>query len=202
MNRGQELTCKVLILGESKVGKSSILNRFTEGSYSENLPPTLGIDYKIVRHKVAGMEGKLQIWDTAGQERFRSITESFYKGCNAVLLVFDLSDRESFVKVKTWLSNIHEKAGMGVLIVLLGNKCDLRTKPGVEMIPQPEIDALVQETQIQYFSTSAKEDVNVTEAFGYAARMVAEREREAKVSSLTDLRINAKAPEPKDKCCK
>ena len=202
MNSRQELTCKVLILGESKVGKSSILNRFTEGGYSENLPPTLGIDYKIVRHKVQGQEVKLQIWDTAGQERFRSITESFYKGCNAVLLVFDLSDRESFVKVKTWLGNIHEKAGSGVLVVLLGNKCDLRTRKDVELVTQPEIDALVSEMQIKYYATSAKEDINVTEAFGYAAKVVSEREREAKVSSMTDLRITAKRPETKDKCCK
>ena len=99
MISSNELIFKILILGESRVGKSSILNQFTENVFTENIPPTLGIDYKIQKVKVGDIYVKLQIWDTAGQERFRSITEGFYKGCNGVLLVFDLSDLESFKRI-------------------------------------------------------------------------------------------------------
>ena len=113
MNK-KEISCKVLILGESKVGKSSILNRFTEGVFTDNLPPTLGIDYKIMKMVVDDTDVKLQIWDTAGQERFRAITESFYRGCHGVILVFDVSDKETFEKVKGWIRSIKEKAGKGL----------------------------------------------------------------------------------------
>ena len=194
-------TCKVLILGESKVGKSSILNRFTEKRYTENLPPTLGIDYKIMKVNVSGYELKMQIWDTAGQERFRSITESFYKGCQAVLLVFDLSDHESFVKIKSWLININDKAGSHVLIVLIGNKCDLQ-KQGIEFVSQTEIDDLVNETQIKYFAASAKEDINVHEAFYHVAKIIVEKEKPMAQTLSSQLRISTVNDNKETKCCK
>lgn len=167
-----DITCKVLILGESKVGKSSILSRFTDKHFTENLPPTLGIDYKITKVNVDKTEVKLQIWDTAGQERFRSITESFYKGCQAVLLVFDLTDRDTFEKTKSWLMSIYEKAGKDVLIVLVGNKYDLKNQKGVEVVPEFEITGLAEAHQIAYFNASAKEDYNITEIFVYIAKTV------------------------------
>ncbi len=167
-----DLTCKVLILGESKVGKSSILSRFTDKHFTENLPPTLGIDYKITKIMVDKVEVKLQIWDTAGQERFRSITESFYKGCQAVLLVFDLTDRDSFEKTKGWLMSIYEKTGKEVVIILVGNKYDLKNSKGIEVVPQFEIDGLTDAHHIAYFNVSAKEDYNISEVFSYIAKHV------------------------------
>lgn len=202
MNQRNDLLCKVLILGESKVGKSSILSRFTEKTFTENLPPTLGIDYKIMRISIQGTDVKMQIWDTAGQERFRSITESFYKGCQGVLLVFDLTDPETFNKIKNWLVNIAEKAGSGVLVVLLGNKCDLKDKKDVILVPDEQIQALVNETHIKYFETSAKEDINVSEAFMYAARVITEGSREVKVPVNDDLRIGKRKEKEEGKCCK
>ena len=170
-----ELTCKVLILGESKVGKSSILNRFTEKHFTENLPPTLGIDYKIKKLIIDKTEVKLQIWDTAGQERFRSITESFYKGCNAVILVFDLTDRDSFEKTKSWLMSIYEKAGKEVFICLVGNKYDLKGSNGVELVNEVEINGLAEAHGIVYFPASAKQDYNIEEVFRFVAKNVKER---------------------------
>ena len=196
-----DASCKILILGESKVGKSSILNRFTEKTYAETLPPTLGIDYKITKMNVSGFDLKMQIWDTAGQERFRSITESFYKGCQAVLLVFDLSDRETFNKIKNWLANINEKAGTGVLIVLLGNKCDLVSKSEIELVNQEEIDCLVNALNIKYFATSAKEDINIHEAFYYIAKIIIEKEKESNALLDNDLRISKIPSNGSSKCC-
>ena len=171
MNK-QEISCKVLILGESKVGKSSILNRFTEGVFTENLPPTLGIDYKIMKMVVDDTDVKLQIWDTAGQERFRAITESFYRGCHGVILVFDVSDKETFEKVKGWIRNIKEKAGKNVEILLVGNKIDLKDANGVDLVDMEEIEQLALENEITHFLVSAKEDINIKETFQCMAEKV------------------------------
>jgi small GTP-binding protein len=194
-----DLTCKVLILGESKVGKSSILNRFTERHFTENLPPTLGIDYKITKVMIDKTEVKLQIWDTAGQERFRSITESFYKGCQAVLLVFDLTDRDTFEKTRSWLMSIYEKAGKDVIIVLVGNKYDLKESKGVEMVPEFEVDGLAKAHNISYFLASAKEDYNIQEIFKHIARSVKDR---AASSGDDGLMLGGNQGNANGSCCK
>ena len=139
----KELVGKILILGETKVGKSSILKRFTEKEFLQNIPPTLGIDYKIKNIVVGEYSLKMQIWDTAGQERFKSITEGFYKGCHGVLLVFDLTDTESFNRIKSWIESIRNKASEEVVICLVGNKLDLKNQEGIEVVKQEEIDTLV-----------------------------------------------------------
>ena len=196
-----DTSCKVLILGESKVGKSSILNRFTEKTYLESLSPTLGIDYKIMKMNISGFELKMQIWDTAGQERFRSITESFYKGCQAVLLVFDLTDKDTFYKIKNWLNNINEKAGNSVFIVLVGNKCDLKSNEDVEIVSQDEIYQMTQDTDIKYFATSAKEDVNIQEVFYYIARAVVDKEMKEPKKDPARVPLTYSPKSKKEKCC-
>lgn len=170
-----EVSCKILILGESKVGKSSVLNQFTEKVFTENLPPTLGIDYKIMKMNIDNVDVKLQIWDTAGQERFRSITESFYRGCHGVLLVFDLTDRDTFEKVKAWIINIHEKAGNSVVICLVGNKLDLKGSDSVDMVPTHEIEELAEAHSIKHFLISAKENINIYSAFHFLAEEIKDR---------------------------
>jgi len=194
-----DLTCKVLILGESKVGKSSILNRFTERHFTENLPPTLGIDYKITKVIIDKTEVKLQIWDTAGQERFRSITESFYKGCQAVLLVFDLTDRDTFEKTRSWLMSIYEKAGKDVIIVLVGNKYDLKESKGVEFVPEFEISGLAEAHNITYFLASAKEDYNIQEIFKHIAKSVKDK---AHGNGEEGIRLEGGEGNSNGTCCK
>ena len=105
----EQITAKILILGESKVGKSSLLLRFTENKFMETIGPTLGIDYKIKQLNSGKYTVNLQLWDTAGQERFKSITESYYHGAQGMALVFDIEDRDSFMKIGKWIENIDSK---------------------------------------------------------------------------------------------
>ena len=181
MDRRGDILAKILILGNSQVGKSSILNQFTEGVFTESIPPTLGIDYKINKVEVDGTEIKLQIWDTAGQERFKSITENFYKGAQGIILVFDLTDQESFSTIRNWLKNIYEKAGRSVVVCLLGNKLDIVEKANVDpgfridrkrFVPDHEIDELIKEVPIKFMKSSAKNDININESFQYLASQI------------------------------
>ena len=181
IDRRGDILGKVLILGNSQVGKSSILNQFTEGSFSDSMPPTLGIDYKISQIAVNGDTIKLQIWDTAGQEKFKSITENFYKGAQGIILVFDLIDRDSFANIRVWLKNIFDKAGKNVVICLVGNKLDLweEYQRDINLRPkcvvQDEIDQLIAEHSFYYLRTSAKQNVNIKEAFNYLASELLKR---------------------------
>ena len=184
MERRGDILAKILILGNSQVGKSSILNQFTDGIFSETIGPTLGIDYKINKVTVDGTEIKLQIWDTAGQERFRSITENFYKGAHGIVLVFDLCDKESFATIRNWLKNIYEKAGSNVIVCLVGNKLDLVKKANDDpnMIidrekfvnDETDVNELLKETPIKYMKASAKENTNIRDAFLYLAKEIKE----------------------------
>lgn len=181
MDRRGDILAKILILGNSQVGKSSILNQFTEGVFTETIPPTLGIDYKINKVNVEGTEIKLQIWDTAGQERFKSITENFYKGAQGIILVFDLTEHESFAAIRTWLKNIYEKAGKNVVVCLLGNKLDMVELANNDItfridrskfVNEQDVDELLKEIPIKYFRSSAKSNLNIREAFNYLAQEI------------------------------
>ena len=215
IDRKGDLLGKVLILGNSQVGKSSILNQFTEGSFSESMPPTLGIDYKISQITVGDETIKLQIWDTAGQEKFKSITENFYKGAQGIILVFDLTDRDSFSNIRTWLKNVFEKAGKNVVICLVGNKLDLldmytrdKDKYHDELeksVRQEEVDQLLTEHSFHYLKASAKKNVNIKEAFNFIAAELLKKNEDV-VKEYRGKNLKAKDADKKDEtktggCC-
>lgn len=157
-----DYTLKILTIGESAVGKTCILLRFTDNKFMKNHLTTIGIDYKSKTIKVKNMSVKLKIWDTAGQERFRNITQQYYKGADGILLVYDITDRNSFEKVREWMKQIQsntskEKVGL----ILVGNKCDLEER----QVSTEEGQALAKEFGILFSETSAYKDVNVNECF-------------------------------------
>ena len=115
---------KILIIGDSSVGKSNLLLRYTDDIFHEHFLPTIGVDFKIKNLIISNQTIKLNIWDTAGQERFKTITATYYKGSQGVIVVFDITDRNTFLNVNNWLEEIKKNAGNNISIILVGNKCD------------------------------------------------------------------------------
>jgi small GTP-binding protein len=159
---------KILMIGDSGVGKSSILHRYANDQFSPNFLPTIGIDYRIklltIEDKMGKRNFRLSLWDTAGQERFRNITKQYFRGAHGMVLVYDSTDRVSFDNVQHWISQI-ENADLGspsgVIVTLVANKCD---QPNQE-VGEDEGQALADEKGIRFFKTSAKQNINVSELF-------------------------------------
>ncbi|XP_064798034.1 ras-related protein Rab-18-B-like isoform X3 [Oncorhynchus masou masou] len=120
-------TLKILIIGESGVGKSSLLLRFTDDTFDPELAATIGVDFKVKTISVDGNRAKLAIWDTAGQERFRTLTPSYYRGAQGVILVYDVTRRDTFTKLDNWLNELETYCTRNDLVkMLVGNKIDKR----------------------------------------------------------------------------
>eukprot|EP01099_Mayorella_cantabrigiensis_P000865 TRINITY_DN1367_c0_g1_i3.p1 TRINITY_DN1367_c0_g1~~TRINITY_DN1367_c0_g1_i3.p1 ORF type:complete len:210 (-),score=45.88 TRINITY_DN1367_c0_g1_i3:386-958(-) len=119
---------KLLLIGDSGVGKSCLLLRFSDDSFTPSFITTIGIDFKIRTIELDGKRIKLQIWDTAGQERFRTITTAYYRGAMGILLVYDVTDEKSFQNIRNWIRNIEQHATESVNKMLIGNKCDMIDK--------------------------------------------------------------------------
>uniref|UniRef100_A0A0N5AYT2 Ras family protein n=1 Tax=Syphacia muris TaxID=451379 RepID=A0A0N5AYT2_9BILA len=159
-----------MLVGDSCCGKTCLLIRFNDGTFlNNNFISTVGIDYRNKLIDVDDMKVKLQIWDTAGQERFRSITSSYYRDADALLLVYDVSNRESFVHVRDWLAQIQEYARKTVLITLVGNKVDLANDRKVKY---EEAKHLAKTYNISFIETSAKTGHNVQETFLEISRLI------------------------------
>jgi len=162
MNPEYDYLFKLLLIGDSGVGKSCLLLRFADDTYTESYISTIGVDFKIRTIELDGKTIKLQIWDTAGQERFRTITSSYYRGAHGIIIVYDVTDMVTFNNVKQWLQEIDRYACENVNKLLVGNKCDLANKRVVEYNSAKEFaDSL----GVPFLETSAKNATNVEAAF-------------------------------------
>jgi Ras-related protein Rab-1A len=153
---------KFLLVGDSGVGKSCLVLKFTDRVFNDSYISTIGVDFKIQTLQLDGKFIKLQIWDTAGQERFRSITSSYYRGAHAVIIVFDLTDTETFENVRNWIHEIERYAAEHVCKMLIGNKADLTN---LRQVSTERAQELATKLQIPYFETSAKTNANVQQMF-------------------------------------
>jgi len=197
---------KLLIIGDSGVGKSSLLVRFADNHFSGNYITTIGVDFKIRTIDIGGERVKLQIWDTAGQERFRTITSTYYRGTHGVIVVYDVTSGESFANVKRWLHEIDANCDV-VNRILVGNKND---DPDRKVVLTEDARRFADQMGIQLFETSAKDNINVEEMFRSVTTLVLKSKKEQKERiddpSKIDLRKghgrpNGKASS-KSKCCK
>ena len=165
---------KLLLIGDSGVGKSSLLLRFAEDTYTESFISTIGVDFKSRTIELDGKTIKLQIWDTAGQERFGKMKSPYYRGAHGIIVVFDVTDQESFSNVKQWLHEIDKYAPANVKKLLVGNKCDLASKRAV---PTEQAAKFAEGLGLEYLETSAKSTLNVEKAFTAIAREVASSDK-------------------------
>jgi len=163
---------KLLLIGDSGVGKSCLLLRFADDTYTESYISTIGVDFKIRTIELEGKTVKLQIWDTAGQERFRTITSSYYRGAHGIIVVYDVTDSDTYQNVKQWLQEIDRYAVEGVNKLLVGNKSDLATK---KVVDYAAAKAFADELGIPFLETSAKNATNVEQAFLTMSKQIKDR---------------------------
>ncbi|KAF7226872.1 ras-related protein Rab-42b [Nothobranchius furzeri] len=164
---------RIIMLGDSTVGKSSLLKRYTEDLFLESINQTVGVDFYVHFLEVEpGVRVKLQFWDTAGQERFRSVTRSYYRNSVGGLLVFDITSRASFDHVKEWHAEVHERVQPHtVLFVLVGQKIDQHAH-GKRAVSREEAEKLAGQLGMPYVEASAKTGQNVREAFELLTRRI------------------------------
>ncbi|CAN6475597.1 unnamed protein product [Victoria cruziana] len=172
MSNEYDYLFKLLLIGDSSVGKSCLLLRFADDSYVDSYISTIGVDFKIRTMELDGKTIKLQIWDTAGQERFRTITSSYYRGAHGIIIVYDVTEKESFNNVKQWLNEIDRYASDTVCKLLVGNKCDLVNE---KVIETQTAKAFADELGIPFLETSAKDSINVEKAFVTMAAEIKKR---------------------------
>jgi len=201
MNPEYDYLFKLLLIGDSGVGKSCLLLRFADDSYLESYISTIGVDFKIRTVEQDGKTIKLQIWDTAGQERFRTITSSYYRGAHGIIVVYDVTDQESFNNVRQWLNEIDRYASDSVNKLLVGNKCDLTDK---RVVSYEAGKALADELGIPFLETSAKSATNVEQAFMTMAAEIKNRmasQPAANTTRPTTVQMRGQPVAQKASCC-
>lgn len=158
-----DVCVKAIVVGDSGVGKSSLLYRYTDRDWSPHYIATIGVDFKVLTFDRRGKIVKLQLWDSAGQCRFRSITQSYYRGAHAAMVVFDVTNRESFESVRQWVADVHTFGGERLPLLLVGNKVD--APESQRQVADADAEALAAQLGCRYVRASAKDDVNVDAAF-------------------------------------
>ncbi|XP_017773514.1 PREDICTED: ras-related protein Rab-43 [Nicrophorus vespilloides] len=155
---------KIVLIGDCGTGKTCVVQRFKNGTFIERHGNTIGVDFSMKTVMVDGKKVKLQIWDTAGQERFRTITQSYYRSANGVIIVYDITKRSSFLSVARWMEEVRRYSGSAVLVALVGNKADAENLREVEFEEAESISQYMPEV-LFVLEASAKENSNIEEAF-------------------------------------
>lgn len=153
---------KVVLLGESAVGKSSLVLRFVKREFHDFQESTIGAAFLTQTVQIDDTTVKFEIWDTAGQERYHSLAPMYYRGAQAALIVYDITSKDSFLKAQNWVRELHRQANAHIIIALVGNKLDLASKRAVE---NSEAKEYADENNLLFMETSAKTAINVVEVF-------------------------------------
>ncbi|WUR02460.1 Ras-related protein RAB1A [Vairimorpha necatrix] len=192
---------KFILIGTSGVGKTCLMTRFADEIYESNQASTIGVDFKIKTINLNNTKIKLQIWDTAGQERFRAIVSNYYRGAHGILVVFDMTNKDSFISLDEWINEIKKNTKESVEIMILGNKID---KEEEIVVSEKEIEEFLEKHKIKkecFIKTSAKENIQVNSAFeSLAGRLMGKFEGSTFDNSKKE-GFSLRSTENGGKCC-
>ncbi|KAI6657813.1 Ras-related protein Rab-10 [Oopsacas minuta] len=162
VDKGYDKTLKLIVIGHTSVGKTSVISSFSDNSFKIDVLHTVGVDYqsKVVKWKNESI--KLQIWDTAGQERFRTLTQGFYRGAAGILVIFDITETRSFDQIPFWVESIHENCPQPPVVFIIGNKIDLTH---IRAVAFDTAEKTAQQYGLKYMECSAKMKTNINEIF-------------------------------------
>ncbi|XP_048864445.1 ras-related protein Rab-19 [Brienomyrus brachyistius] len=159
---------KIILIGDSNVGKTCVVQNFKSGIFTEKQQNTIGVDFTVRTLEIEGKKIKMQVWDTAGQERFRTITQSYYRSAHGALITYDLTRRATFESVPQWIHEVEQYGAASVLLVLIGNKSDLESQR--QVLFEDACTLAEERGMLAALETSAKESHNIEEAFLLMAR--------------------------------
>ena len=198
---------KVLLIGDSGVGKSCILLRFCDGSFNPNQQSTIGVDFKVKTIVCSNKTCKMTLWDTAGQERFRTLTSSYYRGAQGIVLVYDVTNRDSFDYLPQWLKEVDvysPNGGKDVVKILVGNKIDLEDR----VVSRKEGEAWARSKGMMYLECSAATSEGITQTFDELCAKVLQNDRllvgtrpRTKANNTASLKRNASQDTEAQQCC-
>jgi small GTP-binding protein len=200
LSMGETPLIRLIVIGDSGVGKTQMMIRFTDDTFNAQGVSTVGVDFKAKTINISGVPHKVQIWDTAGQERFRNITEAYYRKGHGIAIVYDVTNRTSFESIPSWFESVKNKCeGLGPIpIVLVGNKADMEAAVSME-----EGFQLATERGAHFFQTSALDGSNIEDAFTDLATEAAtamENKRQGdKPASGVELGQKSEGAQPKKK---
>ena len=197
-NKKRPLEVKIITLGDSHVGKSSLIFKFIEDTFSSSYMSTVGFDLKFKTIKINNEEIKVMIFDTAGQERFRSLASNYIRKANGILLVYDISDKNTFLNIENWMTNIKEESSDTIPIILIGNKCDLDEQ---RKIQKEEGEQFANNNNLKFFETSCKDGDNVENCFIELTKQIIERKKEKQFNPNTQKLVNIKDKKKEKDCC-
>ena len=163
---------KIILVGDSGVGKTNILSRYVNNTFSDSTKSTVGVELGCKIEEINNTKIKIQIWDTAGQERYKSITKSYYKGAKGALIVYDISRKESFLNVDKWIGDLKEFGENDLCIILVGNKCDL---DNIRQVQTDEVSKKAEQYKVGFCETSALNSKNINFAFQELIKLITEK---------------------------
>ena len=206
-NEPSELNIKLILIGDSNVGKTTLLYKYIDNENKEDITPTVGLENKVKTTEIKGIKTKIQIWDTAGQEKFNSLTKNTFTNTDGILIVFDLTNKSSFNNIKNWIEDVKYKSDPKIKKIIVGNKSDLKDK---RKVSKEDIKSITE--KYKYIEVSALNGNNVEKAFDNLIKaivgkrgedeLIADFGMDDQILSLSGSTINNLNKEKKKKCCK